>query len=771
MSEEGKVEIIEKRIQPTVIRRRRRVIEPPKPPEEKAEAVPKEEPKPAPPKVPEKPKEAPPKAAPPKEERVVKIPKERMKPARVVGRVELKELAPTKEVTPPPQREEVPLKLEIIPEVPKEKKPTKKEREREELPKPKRKRRKREVITFEEEDYEEILRARHPAREVFPGKPQKKPLSRPPLKPQITTPKPIKKVIRVDEEILVADLAQRMGVKLEEMIKKLMDLGVMATANQTIDVETATLIATEYGYEVTSGVEELEKAIAPQEDPPEKLRPRPPVVTVMGHVDHGKTLLLDAIRKTNVVDEEAGGITQHIGAYRVEIDGNAITFIDTPGHEAFTAMRARGAQVTDIVVLVVAADDGVMPQTIEAINHARAAGVPIVVAINKIDKPEANPERVRQQLAEQGLIPEQWGGDTLFVEVSAKKKTGIEDLLEAILLQAELLDLKANPDKPARGTVIEAKLDRGRGPVATVLVKEGTLRRGASFVAGPTYGRVRGMINEWGDNLKEATPSTPVEVVGFAELPQAGDDFIVVQNEKIAKEVAAFRQKRRKEKGEVPERISLEEIFQRIQEGEAKELRLILKGDTHGSVQAVREALEKLSTDEVKVNVIHQAVGAISSNDVNLAAASGAVVIGFNVQPDGKARALAEQEKVQVRTYQIIYELIEDVQKALRGMLAPEIEEVLLGRAEVRQLFNIPRVGVVAGCYVQEGKLLRGANVRLYRGDEVVHEGKITSLKRFKEDVREVASGYECGVGIEGYSEWQVGDIIEAYVMEEKREG
>ncbi len=767
MSEEGKVEIIEKRIQPTVIRRRRRVIEPPKPPEEKAEAVPKEEPKPAPPKVPEKPKEAP-----PKEERVVKIPKERMKPARVVGRVELKELAPTKEVTPPPpQKEEVPLKLEIIPEVPKEKKPTKKEREREELPKPKRRRRKREVITFEEEDYEEILRARHPAREVFPGKPQKKPLSRPPLKPQITTPKPIKKVIRVDEEILVADLAQRMGVKLEEMIKKLMELGVMATANQTIDVETAALIASEYGYEVTSGVEELEKAIAPQEDPPEKLRPRPPVVTVMGHVDHGKTLLLDAIRKTNVVDEEAGGITQHIGAYRVEIDGNAITFIDTPGHEAFTAMRARGAQVTDIVVLVVAADDGVMPQTIEAINHARAAGVPIVVAINKIDKPEANPERVRQQLAEHGLIPEQWGGDTLFVEVSAKKKTGIEDLLEAILLQAELLDLKANPDKPARGTVIEAKLDRGRGPVATVLVKEGTLKRGVSFVAGPTYGRVRAMINEWGENLKEATPSTPVEVVGFTELPQAGDDFIVVQNEKIAKEVAAFRQKKRREKGEVPERISLEEIFQRIQEGETKELRLILKGDTHGSVQAVREALEKLSTDEVKVNVIHQAVGAISENDVNLAAASGAVVIGFNVQPVGKAKSLAEQEKVDVRTYQVIYELIEDVDKALRGMLAPELEEVLLGRAEVRQLFNIPKVGVVAGCYVQEGKLLRGANVRLYRGDEIVHEGKITSLKRFKEDVKEVASGYECGVGIEGYSGWQVGDIIEAYVMEEKKEG
>ena len=772
MSEEGKVEVIEKRIKPTVIRRRRRVVGPPPGAKEegrdraeaKAEEVRKAPERPVSEKrPPERPAEKD-KAEP----RVVRIPKEKGRPARVVGRIELKETLP-----PPPQEvrppEVHPVELEVVPEPVKRKPVIRREEEEEERKPPKRKgRRRREVVTFDEEDLEEVYVGRRVDREYRPEK--KRTLGRPALKPQITTPKAIKRKIKVEEEIGVAELAQRMGVKLKELQEKLADLGVEPSPEGTIDIEAAALVASEYGFEVESKLEELEAAIAPQPDPPEKLKPRPPVVTVMGHVDHGKTLLLDAIRQTNVAAKEVGGITQHIGAYKVEVPGKGtITFIDTPGHEAFTAMRARGAQVTDIVVLVVAADDGVMPQTVEAINHAKAAGVPIIVAINKIDKKEANPERVRRQLAEHGLIPEEWGGDTLFAEVSALKKTGIEDLLDLILLQAEMLELKANPSKPARGVIVETRLDRGKGPVATVIVKEGTLKEGDSFVAGLTYGRVRAMEDEWGKRVKEAPPSTPVEVTAFSELPEAGDDFIVVRDERMARSIAELRQKRkaRLEGKEVPAAITLEDLFQRIQAGETKELRVVLKADTFGSLQAVKDALEKLSTDEVKVKVIHQGVGAISDSDVNLAIASDAVVIGFNVQPVGKAKALISERKVDVRTYKIIYELIEDVQRALKGMLAPEKKEVVLGRAEVRAVFRIPRVGAVAGCYVQEGRIVRGASVRVLRGEEVVHEGKISSLKRFKEDVKEVQAGYECGVGVEGFGDWREGDRIEAYTVEE----
>jgi translation initiation factor IF-2 len=492
------------------------------------------------------------------------------------------------------------------------------------------------------------------------------------------------------------------------------------------------------------------------------------VVTIMGHVDHGKTLLLDAIRKSHLVDAEAGGITQHIGAYKVDLDKGTIVFIDTPGHEAFTAMRARGAQVTDIVVLVVAADDGVMPQTIEAIDHAKAAEVPIIAAINKIDKPEADPERVKRDLSELGLAPEEWGGHTLYAQVSAKKRTGIDAFLELILLQAEMLDLKENPAKPARGVVVEARLDRGRGPVGTVMVQEGTLKPGDVFVSGETYGRVKAMLDERGKPVREAGPATPIEVVGFTDIPRAGDDFISVEGEKVAKEVSLYRQRRpRGEAGVRPERLSLEDLYDRIQEGEAKELRVVLKGDTHGSIQAIQEALERLSTDEVRIQVIHQGVGGISETDVTLAAASDAIIVGFNVAPLGKARRVAEQEQVDIRLYTIIYEVIEDVEKALKGLLGPIKKEVILGRAEVREIFRVSKIGAIAGSFVNEGKLVRGADVRLFRNGDVVHEGKISSLRRFKDDVREVQAGYECGVGIEGYDAWEPGDTIEAFTYEE----
>jgi len=578
-----------------------------------------------------------------------------------------------------------------------------------------------------------------------------------------------KKPIVIGESITVQELALKMHKSPAELIKKLMQLGVLATINQDIDCDTATLLAVEFGYEVEVKLPVDMEALLMQEpeDDPGLLVQRPCIVTVMGHVDHGKTSLLDAIRQTNVTATEAGGITQHIGAYQVEHGGKKITFVDTPGHEAFTAMRARGAQVTDIAVLVVAADDGVMPQTVEAINHSREAGVPIIVAINKMDKPGANPERVKQELTEYGLIAEEWGGDTICVNVSALKREGIKDLLEMILLVAEMKELKANPERLARGTVIEAELDKGRGPVATVLVQNGTLKIGDTIIAGSVFGRVRAMIDDKGHRIKKAGPSTPVEVLGFSETPMAGDIFVVVEDEKLARSIVSRRQiRKREEELKVNTRISLDDLFKRIQEGQIKELSIIIKADVQGSVEALRQALERLSTEEVKVNIIHGGVGAITETDIMLASASNAIVLGFNVRPDVNARKAAESEKVDVRLYRVIYEAIEDVKSAMSGLLEPEYKEVNLGRAEIRKIFRASKIGTIAGCYVLEGKIERDASIRLVRGGIVIHEGKLNSLKRFKDDVKEVLQGYECGLAIEKFNEIQEGDIIEAFTVE-----
>jgi len=587
-------------------------------------------------------------------------------------------------------------------------------------------------------------------------------------KTEITVPKAAKRVIKISDAISVGDLSQRVGVKAGDIIKKLMNLGIMATINQFIDADAATLVATDFGYEV--------EKIAPQEDllledtttERGELNPRAPVVTVMGHVDHGKTSLLDAIRKTNVAAGEAGGITQHIGAYHVHLEKGDITFLDTPGHEAFTAMRARGAKVTDIVVLVVAADDGVMPQTVEAINHAKAAKVPIIVAINKIDLPTAEPKKIRQSLTEYGLVSEEWGGDTIFAEVSAKKGIGIKELLEMILLQAEMLELKANPKRPAKGAIIEAKLDKGRGPVATVLVHEGTIRTGDAFVSGVHCGRVRAMISDWGKKVEDAGPSMPVEILGLSGVPEAGDVFTVVRDEVTAKQIAGIRLKKKQET-EIKKtaKISLAELYEKIKEGAVKELSVVVKGDVQGSVEAVKEMLGKLPADTIKVNIIHNAVGGITEGDIMLASASNAIVIGFNVRPEPKTQVLAEKEGVDIRLYSIIYELVDDIKKAMEGMLAPTIKENILGRAAVREAFRISKVGTIAGCYVTDGKILRASRVRLIRDNIVIYDGKMSSLKRFKEDVREVLSGYECGIAIEGFNDIKAGDTIEAYQMEE----
>ncbi len=576
--------------------------------------------------------------------------------------------------------------------------------------------------------------------------------------------------VRLPESVTLKELAFMLEEDEEEIKELLKSKGIPVSLAQVLPYDVARMVCEEFGFEVLPE----EEAAAPKEEAEEEenLVPRPPVVTVMGHVDHGKTTLLDYIRKTNVAAREAGGITQHIGAYKVRLpDGHEITFIDTPGHHAFTTMRARGAQVTDIVILVVAADDGVMPQTVEAINHAKAAGVPIVVAINKIDKPEANPERVKQELAKHGLIPEEWGGETIMVPISAKTGQGVDELLEMVVLQAEMLELKANPDKPARGTVLESKLDPKRGPVATLLVQEGTLRQGDALVAGLHWGKVRAMVNEYGQRLKEAGPSTPVEVLGLSDVPLPGEPFFVVENEKVARQISEERKEKAKEALQEKPRLSLEELMKRLAEGEAKELRIVLKADVQGSLEAVKESIEKLSTDEVKPVIIHSGVGAITETDVMLAQASGAIIIGFNVRPDSKAKRVAEQEKVEIRTYRVIYDLLDDVKKALAGMLEPEYEEVVLGRAEVRQVFNVPKVGKVAGCYVLEGKVARNASIRVIRDGVIIHEGRLSSLKRFKDDVREVAAGYECGMAIDGFQDIKEGDIIEAYeVREVKRE-
>jgi translation initiation factor IF-2 len=597
-------------------------------------------------------------------------------------------------------------------------------------------------------------------RRALPGKEQRK--------TEITTPRASKRVVRITEGVTVGDLGRSMGVKAGDLIKKLMELGQMATLNQTLDVDTATLLASEFGYSVENVSFDAESAIeeTTEEVATGEAVTRPPVVTVMGHVDHGKTSLLDAIRHTNVTAREFGGITQHIGAYTVESNGRKIAFVDTPGHEAFTAMRARGAKVTDIVILVVAANEGVMPQTQEAVNHARAAKVPIIVAINKIDLPDANLDRVKQRLTEIGLVPEDYGGDTITVPVSARTGEGIDRLLEMVLLQADVMDLKANPNRPARGTVIESQLDRGRGPVATVLVQEGTLHQGDSFVSGTSYGRVRAMQNHLGQRLAEAGPSTPVEIFGLSNVPEPGTVFTCVAEESKARQVAEYRRTKQRE-GELAKtsRISLEDLSQRMAAGEVKELKVILKGDVQGSVEALADSLQRLSTAEVKLEVIHQSAGAISETDVTLASASKGIVIGFNIRPEPKAAALAEKEGVEIRLYTVIYEAINDMREAMEGLLAPTYREKSLGRAEVRKTFNVPGA-TVAGAMVLDGKLVRSARSRLVRDGRQVWEGKLASLKRFKDDAREVAAGYECGIALENFNDVKPGDIIEAFEME-----
>ena len=809
-------EIVEKRVKPTVIRRRTRNLElkeaePPTPPLTivESQVIPE--------RVEEKPPEpvkekAPPKVQIPKEAAEKKELKEKekppLKPTEAKGKgekteepirsievkVEEKEATlkrPVEEVQPPMVSvKETPKRTEAKREVeePKPKEVTVKKTElkfpikeevlaKEETVPPSGKKKgfikKRRIIEermLPEEEVEEEGRPEKVIEAGFkPFRPMKKKLVlKSPKKTEVTVPKAIKRIIRIAEVIAVGDLAKRMGVKGGELIKKLMDMGVLVNINQVIDADVASLVASEFGYEVEKLSLERQDLLERKEDLPEQLQPRPPVVTIMGHVDHGKTMLLDAIRKTNVAEGEAGGITQHIGAYDVQLENGNVVFIDTPGHEAFTAMRARGAQVTDVVVLVVAADDGVMPQTKEAIDHARAAKVPIVVAINKIDKPNANPEKVKRDLADYGLTPENWGGNTLFAEISAKQKTRIKDLLDLILLQAEVLELKANPNKPARGIIIEAKLDKGRGPVATVLVQEGALRTGDPFIAGSHYGRVRAMLNDKGQKIEEAGPSTPVEVIGFVDVPEAGDTFIVVSEERMAKQISLYRQEkiRAKELSKLS-KVSLEELYDQIKKGEVKELNVIIKADVQGSIEAMKEALRKLSMDTLKVNILHDAVGGITETDVNLASASNAIIIGFNVRPGQKAQVLAEQEHVDTRTYSVIYDAITDIKKALEGLLEPTYKEHLLGRAQVIQVFNIHKVGTVAGSLVVDGKVVKGSHARLLRDNVVVYDGRISSLKRFKDDMKDCAQGFECGIGIENFNDIKLGDIIESYEVEE----
>ncbi|HOV69204.1 MAG TPA: translation initiation factor IF-2 [Clostridia bacterium] len=585
----------------------------------------------------------------------------------------------------------------------------------------------------------------------------------------------IEHAVMTSEVISIKDLSEKLGKPAAEIIKKLFFLGMIATINQEIDYDTATLIASEFGItleqKLAKSVEETLEDLDVAADSDVELSERPPVVTVMGHVDHGKTSLLDAIRSTNVTAQEAGGITQHIGAYMINVKGKSITFIDTPGHEAFTAMRARGAQVTDIAILVVAADDGIMPQTVEAINHVKAANVPIIVAINKMDKPNADPERIKQELTEYGLVAEEWGGETIIVPVSAITKQGLDNLLDMILLVAEVSQLKANPNRKAKGTIIEAKLDKGRGPVATVLVQNGTLRIGDYIAAGTSFGRVRAMLDDRGNKVEAATPSMPVEILGFDDVPEAGDLMYVVENEKQAKQLTEERKDKFKaSQQKAKAKASLDDLFTQIKEGNVKELNVIVKADVQGSVEAVKQAIEKLSTDKVRVRTIHGGVGAINETDVMFASTSNAIIIGFNVRPDAAARALADKEKIDIRLYRVIYNAIEDIEKAMKGLLEPVYRENVLGHAEVRTLFKVSDVGTIAGSYVLDGKITRNSKVRLLRDNVVVYDGEISSLKRMKDDVREVAAGYECGICLAGYNDIKESDIIEAYVIEQVTE-
>ena len=706
----------------------------------------------------------------PVEEKPVLVEKEGPRGARVLGRIDLKRGAEIEQRRVPGDGPAV----KIEPESPSAKvleKPsdvhrqeeTKDEAVEEEKKPVKGVRHKKRVVKRQEafDPRERDFRSgRFPRKKrALPGKEQKK--------TEITVPKAIKRVVKISGAINVGDLSKNMGVKTGEVIKKLMGMGMMATINQVLDADTATLVASEFEFQVENVAFDAETALEVDHEAEESdaaKQPRPPVVTIMGHVDHGKTSLLDAIRSTNVTNHEAGGITQHIGAYQVEVDGRSVTFLDTPGHEAFTAMRARGAKVTDIVVLVVAADDGVMPQTVEAINHARAAEASIIVAINKIDKREADVDRVKRGLSEHGLVSEDWGGDSIFVPVSAQTKQGIPQLLEVLLLQADILELKANPASLARGAVIEARLDRGRGPVATVLVREGTLRIGDSVVCGCFQGRIRAMIDDRGNSIREAPPSLPVGIIGLEGVPQSGDSFAVLSDEAKAKQIVEHRRNRQREvELAKTSRVSLEEFYDQTKSGEVKELRVILKADVHGSVEALRDAMVRLSTDEVKITVIHSSVGGITESDILLAAASNAIVIGFSVRPGPKAVALAAQEKVEVRLYTVIYETLADLTAAMEGLLDPMYREEIHGRIAVREVFSVRKSGTVAGSYVSEGKIQRSSLVRLLRDQVVIHEGKLASLRRFKDDVREVAAGFECGLAIEGFQDVKVGDVIEAY--------
>ena len=692
-------------------------------------------------------------------------PKEAPRGARVLGRIDLKRTVTIAPAAPSAPRRPMPGSPGVPPAANEAARPARDG----EAPKPaageaekpkagrhkKRVVKKQDVLEFREK---ELRSGRIPKKKrALPGKEQRK--------TEITVPRASKRVIRISEVITVGDLAREMGIKAGDVIKKLMSLGMMASINQVLDVDTATLVAADFDYQVENVAFDAESVLEVEHVEEESmLVSRPPVVTIMGHVDHGKTSLLDAIRSTNVTAQEHGGITQHIGAYHVQVDGRSVTFLDTPGHEAFTAMRARGAKVTDIVVLVVAADDGVMPQTVEAINHARAAEVPIIVAVNKIDKPDADLERVKRGLSEHGLVSEDWGGDTVFAPVSAKTQEGIPHLLEMLLLQADILELRANPDKLARGTIVEAKLDRGRGPVATVLVQEGTLRIGDAFVCGVFHGKVRAMINDLGQKVEIAPPSSPVEILGLQGVPQAGDSFIAVADESKARQVAEHRHTKQRETELVKSsKVSLEELYDQIKTGDVKELRVVVKADVQGSVEALTDALTRMSTAEVKLRVLHGSVGGITESDILLAAASNAIVIGFNVRPESKGQALASQEGVDVRLYTVIYEAVADVRAAMEGMLEPTFREQTQGRVDIRQIFNIQGVGTIAGCYVTDGKIQRGNLVRILRDHVVVHEGKLASLKRFKDDVREVSAGYECGLSIEGFQDIKQGDVVEAY--------
>ena len=786
-----KTEVVRREVEPGIIVRRRKVVPKPaeapapKKPARKAAAKPVEPVPAAPEKAPvEEPVAPPPEAAAPaappppaareqeeeldeeakkkKKKRKVKKEAPEAPQVRVISRPELKP-----EVPPAPVLEPVLIEPVIKPAA-----PAKPESEED-----KKKRKKdRRVVEFahkpgEDADAWRKRKDMPDEREFRPrgGRRKRGRVIEEPVPEPVLPLKAVKRKIRVDEAIRVGDMAKQIGIKAPALIKSLFGMGVMATINQALDMDTATLLAAEFGYEIENVSFDEQEFLAPAAaDTPEQLKPRPPVVTIMGHVDHGKTSLLDAIRKTNITAGEAGGITQHIGAYHVKTSRGEVAFLDTPGHEAFTAMRARGAQVTDIVVLVVAADDGVMDQTREAINHARAAGVPIVVAVNKIDKEGANPDRVKRELAELGLSPEDWGGTTIFANVSAKQRIGLDELLEMILLQAEVLELTANQDKAARGYIVEARLDKGRGTVGSVLVREGTLNLGDAFVSGVQSGKVRAMFNDQGRKIKQAGPAIPVEIQGFEGVPEAGDEFVVLADEKTARRIAQTRLAKQREKALAGKtKVTLESFLASRPDQEAKVLNLVLKADVQGSLEAITEALNKLSTSEVRLSIVHGAAGAITESDILLASASQAIILGFNVRPTPKVKEVAEREHVEIRFYDIIYKLVGEIKAAMSGMLAPDIQEVYLGQAEVRNTFSVPKVGTVAGCGVVDGKLTRNAKVRLLRDGVVIYTGRLSSLKRFKDDAREVTKGLECGVGLENFNDVKIGDFIEAFEEKE----